>query len=115
MSLFAFDRETALLKEYFSKNGLSGKALDEAVLSAKNEMAKGKPLAYIIQEEAFYDLVFYVDERVLIPRPDTERLVEKVLAFLPQVGSKRNMLVGVLDLFFACPSCSTVLTITNGF
>ncbi|MBR6768127.1 MAG: peptide chain release factor N(5)-glutamine methyltransferase [Clostridia bacterium] len=84
MALFAIDYESKLLREYFQKSGLCGEALDEAVRAAKEEMEKGRPLAYIIQEQAFYDLVLYVDERVLIPRPDTERLVETVLRFLPK-------------------------------
>lgn len=82
--MLTIDYEETLLKTYFQKNALCGKALDDAVLAAKEEIAKGRPLAYIIKEQAFYDLIFYVDERVLIPRPDTERLVEKVLGFLPK-------------------------------
>ena len=87
MALFqAFDREGELLKRYFEKEGYSKEALDAAVCSAKKEIENGKPLAYVIKEEAFYDLVFYVDERVLIPRPDTERLVEAVIASLARGG-----------------------------
>lgn len=37
------------------------------------------PVAYIINNAEFMSLDFYVDERVLIPRPDTEVLVEEVL------------------------------------
>lgn len=84
MAFQRVDYESKLLTDYFSANGLSDKALAEAVCAAKEEIAQGKPLAYIIKEQAFYDLVLYVDERVLIPRPDTERLVEKVLGFLPK-------------------------------
>jgi release factor glutamine methyltransferase len=39
----------------------------------------GSPVSYIRQSKEFYGLEFYVDERVLVPRPDTETLVEKVL------------------------------------
>jgi release factor glutamine methyltransferase len=39
----------------------------------------GTPVSYIRQIKEFYGLDFYVDERVLVPRPDTEVLVEKVL------------------------------------
>ena len=70
------DRDRALLEAYFRKEGLTGEALETAIDKAEKEMAEGKPLAYIIEEAAFYDLLFFVNENVLIPRPDTERLVE---------------------------------------
>ena len=40
---------------------------------------KGEPVAYLINEKAFWKNVFYVDKDVLIPRPDTELLIEKIL------------------------------------
>jgi release factor glutamine methyltransferase len=41
----------------------------------------GEPLAYIIHNREFYNLDFYVDQRVLIPRPETELLVEETINF----------------------------------
>ncbi len=41
--------------------------------------ASGVPLQYLTREQNFCDLSLYVDERVLIPRQDTECLVEEVL------------------------------------
>ncbi len=39
----------------------------------------GKPLQYVIKEQAFFGLTFKVTPHVLIPRPETELLVEKAL------------------------------------
>jgi release factor glutamine methyltransferase len=39
------------------------------------EYKNGVPLAYLYQEQAFWNLSLYVDTNVLIPRPDTETLV----------------------------------------
>ena len=43
------------------------------------ELIQGKPLQYITHTQEFMGLDFYVDENVLIPQPDTERLVEEAI------------------------------------
>lgn len=44
---------------------------------------KGEPVAYIIGEQEFWSMPFYVNRHTLIPRPDTEVIVEQALKHLP--------------------------------
>jgi release factor glutamine methyltransferase len=59
------------------------KELNDNELNIFNEMIKdrlkGRPIAYIVNNREFMGLDFYVEEGVLIPRPDTEPLVEEVI------------------------------------
>ena len=53
----------------------------------------GEPIAYLLGEREFFGLVFKVTPATLIPRPETELLVELALQHIPQQGTCR-----VLDL-----------------
>ncbi|MGH9464259.1 MAG: peptide chain release factor N(5)-glutamine methyltransferase, partial [Thermoanaerobaculia bacterium] len=55
--------------------------------------AAGEPFAYLTGEREFYGRVFRVDSRVLIPRPETEHLVDAALA-LELPGAPRFLDVG---------------------
>ncbi len=47
-----------------------------------DRLVKGEPLAYVVGHREFYDLDLITDQRALIPRPETECLVEKAIDLL---------------------------------
>jgi len=71
------------------------------------------PLQYLLNHQNFYGLDFYVDERVLIPRPETELLVEKIINDIKVLLSMGKNQVSILDL--CTGSGCIILSIANFF
>ncbi|MDR0250947.1 MAG: peptide chain release factor N(5)-glutamine methyltransferase [Burkholderiales bacterium] len=81
-------------------------AHDEAVLdemsrhhldALADRRRQGEPLAYLVGEKEFWGMMFKVTPDVLIPRPDTETLVETALRYVP-VEISTEQKTRVLDL-----------------
>ena len=66
----------------------------------------GEPTAYITGHCEFYGLDFYVDRRVLIPRPETELLVEKVLRL-----AQDNTISTIADIGTGCGAIAVTLAL----
>ena len=58
-------------------------------------LQEGKPLQYVIGNVNFYGNKFYVDENVLIPRFETEELVENTVQYIKKFFTKP---VDIIDL-----------------
>lgn len=68
----------------------------EAMEDLIRRRASGEPLQYILGHQEFWSIDLKVDSRVLIPRPETERLVEEALSILINISSKK--ISSVLEL-----------------
>jgi release factor glutamine methyltransferase len=97
--------------------------LTEEELSAFRQLIKRRltfePVAYIIGSKEFWSLTLAVSPEVLIPRPDTECVVEAALKTCRQMGEKNEIHVlelgtgsGAISLALAkeCPACQIVAT-----
>lgn len=71
-----------------------GEELADKIQAMVEERKSGRPLQYITGHQEFMGLDFYVSEGVLIPRPDTEVLVEKVMEFAKEFDSPRILDIG---------------------
>ena len=75
-----------------SKEVLNSKQLD-SFINYINRRKNGEPIAYLTNKKEFWKDEFYVNKNVLIPRPDTEMIIEQVI----KTYSERSQLQ-VLDI-----------------
>jgi release factor glutamine methyltransferase len=74
------------------------KPIAEAELARYRDLlrrrAEGEPTAYLLGRKEFYGRPFRVDPRVLVPRPETELVLEAALAALPEGGRALDLCTG---------------------
>ena len=83
--------DLAYLNKYIKENDLDDIYYNDAL----KELEKGRPIQYIIGEVNFYGYNFKVNENVLIPRFETELLVDKTIKKIKRLFTEP---VDILDL-----------------
>jgi release factor glutamine methyltransferase len=64
----------------------------EIIIDISKELKTGKPIQYILGETTFYDCIIRVDGSTLIPRPETEELVDLI------IKDNRGYIGNIIDL-----------------
>ena len=59
---------------------------EQSLLQVISELKNGKPYQHIIGETEFYGMQFFVNEHVLIPRPETEELLEFAIQKIQEIN-----------------------------
>ena len=80
------------LKKYIKENNLN----DEYYNNCLKELEQGKPIQYIIGNVDFYGNIINVNESVLIPRFETELLVDKTIKKISEIFNNKE--IDILDL-----------------
>ncbi|MBR4891340.1 MAG: peptide chain release factor N(5)-glutamine methyltransferase, partial [Clostridia bacterium] len=81
------------IKLYLDRDRLLNDSEKEAFLSVLKRRIEYEPVSYITNNKEFMSLSFYVEKGVLIPRPETETLVELILN---ELKGKKDM--SILDI-----------------
>lgn len=88
-----------------------------AYLEALEKISRGCPVAYVTGVREFYGRPFAVTPDVLVPRPDTETLVEEAIALIKHEGAKSVLDLGtgsgIIAVTLALEAPETTVTATD--
>ncbi len=93
----------------------------QALISLSEKLLRGLPFQYLLKSSEFYGMKLFVDERVLIPRPETEDLVDRLMELKKQHGRPFSsvldvgvgsgaILLGLMNNGFAMKGCGADLS-----
>tara|TARA_B100001175_G_C19481512_1_gene627376 strand:- start:687 stop:1529 length:843 start_codon:yes stop_codon:yes gene_type:complete len=85
------DRKYIILNSYEKLNKKNFDNFNSLIERRK----KGEPIAYITNKKDFWNSSFYVNKNVLVPRPDTELIIDQVLRIFPKNKQLRLLDIGV--------------------
>lgn len=72
------------------------KWVEDEFLSKMQKRSENYPIAYILGKKEFMGLDFYLEEGVLIPRPDTEIMIEYIIGYVEK--NYRDKRINILDI-----------------
>ena len=78
-----------------SQNNIISEEQSEVFKKLISELQSGKPYQQILGETEFYGLQFFVDENVLIPRPETEELLELTISEIQKRNLKNTKIIDI--------------------
>ncbi|WP_141882971.1 peptide chain release factor N(5)-glutamine methyltransferase, partial [Flavobacterium psychrophilum] len=77
------------------------------------QLKEQKPIQYILGETQFFGLPFYVNENTLIPRPETEELVEWIIKENLKISSLKNLKILDIGTGSGCIAISLAKNLPN--
>lgn len=83
---------------YTHRNRLVDSQTVDNFLKLVKKRKEGYPIQYIVKKQEFMGLDFFVDEGVLIPRPDTEVLVESIIGIVNKGHFSKKDVIRIVDI-----------------
>jgi len=84
-------REELILNDQITLNSSDLQNFNDLI----DKRAKGKPIAYLLKKKSFWKYEFIVEEGILIPRPDTEIIVDEINKIFKNKSNLNILEIGV--------------------